>query len=70
MLNFEEQSSLEIGKNNFAMQKLAFQYLQVITATMFAKLKKILVQNLFLNADMILWHTNRVRNPSKHEKKN
>ena len=41
-------------KNNYlklertTMQKLTFQYLQVITATMFVKHKKILTQNLFL----------------------
>ena len=45
------------------------QYLQVITATMLAKFKKILTQKLLSYADMmILWQFSRIRNPSEHEK--
>ena len=40
--------NIHLKLERITLQKLTFQYLQVITAAMLAKFKKILIQNLFL----------------------
>ena len=51
-----------------AMQKLTFQYLQVITNNVLQTQKDIDTGPISYADMMILWQVNKIRNPSEHEK--
>ena len=50
-----------------AMQKLTFQYLQVITDNVLQTQKDIDTGPISYADMMILWQVNKIRNPSEHE---